>query len=353
MLKRCARRPALPVFSPRKDIPGHNDVSPVKGDDPLFADGLVQYFGQPLFAVAATTIGEARAAAKLAVVEYQDLPAILTIADAMAARSFLAPPVTMQRGDAAAAIATAPHRLAGSIDIGGQEHFYLEGQVSLAIPGEGDEVTVHASTQHPTEIQHKVAHVLGVANHAVTVEVRRMGGGFGGKESQANLPAAAAALAAKALGRPVKCCLDRDDDFMITGKRHDFRIAYEVGFDDDGRILGIAFDQMARCGYSFDLSEAICDRAMMHADNAYFLPAIRVTSYRCKTNTQSAHRVPRFRRPARDGRHRAGDGRGRLRAEARSAGGAARRTSIRRRPRRQCCAPRPMGWWSRIRSSAT
>ncbi len=160
--------------------------------------------------------------------------------------------------------------------------------MSLAIPGEGDEVTVHASTQHPTEIQHKVAHVLGVANHAVTVEVRRMGGGFGGKESQANLPAAAAALAAKALGRPVKCCLDRDDDFMITGKRHDFRIDYQVGFDGDGRILGVTFEQMARCGYSFDLSEAICDRAMMHADNAYYLPAIRVTSYRCKTNTQSA-----------------------------------------------------------------
>src|SRR6185295_6601011 len=169
----------------------------------------------------------------------------------------------------------------------GQEHFYLEGHVALAVPGEDDDVTVHCSSQHPSEIQHKVANVLGVPSHAVTVEVRRMGGGFGGKESQGNLPAAAAALAAKLTGRPVKCCYDRDDDMTITGKRHDFRIDYRVGFGGQGRILGIEYEQAARCGMSTDLSLAIADRAMFHADNAYYLPAARIVSYRCKTHTQS------------------------------------------------------------------
>jgi xanthine dehydrogenase large subunit len=269
------------------EVPGANDVSPFAGDDPLFADGLVEYCGQSLFAVAAETIAQARAAARLAVIDYEERPALLTVDQAMDARAFLEPPYTMQRGDAKAAIAAAPHLLQGRLYIGGQEHFYLEGQVALAVPGEDDDVTVYCSSQHPSEIQHKVAQVLGVPTHAVTVEVRRMGGGFGGKESQGNLPAAAAALVAKLTGRPAKCCYDRDDDMIITGKRHDFRIDYRVGFDEAGRILGIEFDQAARCGMSVDLSFAIADRAMFHADNAYYLPAARITSYRCKTHTQS------------------------------------------------------------------
>jgi xanthine dehydrogenase large subunit len=253
----------------------------------MLADGLVEYWGQSLFAVAAETIAEARAAARLAVVEYAERPAILTIDQAMAAKSLLEPPYTIARGDAAAAIAAAPRSLSGCMRIGGQEHFYLEGHVALAVPGEDDDITVYSSTQHPTEIQHKVAHVLDVPSHAVTVETRRMGGGFGGKESQGNLPAALAALAAKLTGRPAKCCYDRDDDMTITGKRHDFRIDYRVGFDQEGRILGLEVDQALRCGMSTDLSLAIGDRAMLHADNAYYLPAVRITSYRCKTNTQS------------------------------------------------------------------
>jgi xanthine dehydrogenase large subunit len=269
------------------EVPGANDVSPFAGDDPLFADGLVEYCGQSLFAVAAETIAQARAAARLAVIDYDERPALLTVDHAMDARAFLEPPYTMQRGNAEAAIAAAPHVLRGRLHVGGQEHFYLEGQVALAVPGEDDDVTVYCSSQHPTEIQHKVAQVLGVPTHAVTVEVRRMGGGFGGKESQGNLPAAAAALVAKLTGRPAKCCYDRDDDMIITGKRHDFRIDYRVGFDEAGRILGIEFDQAARCGMSVDLSFAIADRAMFHADNAYYLPAVRITSYRCKTHTQS------------------------------------------------------------------
>ena len=269
------------------DIPGTNDVSPMAGDDPFFPAAIVEYFGQSLFGVAAETVEQARAAAAKATVVYEDLPALLTIDDAMAAESLLEPPYTMAKGDAAAAIATAPHAIEGRIEIGGQEHFYLEGQAALAVPGEDEDIAVHCSSQHPSEIQHTVAKVLGVPNHSVTVEVRRMGGGFGGKESQGNLPAAAAALAAHVTGRPAKCVYDRDDDMIITGKRHDFRIDYRVGFDESGRILGVEFDQALRCGMSWDLSGPIADRAMFHADNCYSLPNARITSYRCKTNTQS------------------------------------------------------------------
>ncbi len=269
------------------DIPGTNDISPAMGDDPLFATDLVEYAGQSLFAVAAETLDQARAAADLAVINFEEKPAIVTVDQAMAAESLLEPPYVMARGDADAAIGKSANVLEGRVYMGGQEHFYLEGQVSLVEPGEDDDLIVHTSTQHPTEIQHTVAKVLNIANHDVTVEVRRMGGGFGGKESNGNLPAAAAAIIARLTGRPAKVCYDRDQDMIITGKRHDFRIDYRVGFDDDGRIEGITFDQAARCGMSYDLSVPICDRAMFHSDNTYFLPDVSITSYRCKTNTVS------------------------------------------------------------------
>ncbi len=287
-LNKVRAAPGVVAVLTASDIPGLNDTSPQgRGDDPVFAAGLVEHYGQSLFAVAADSHLAARRAARLADVTYKDKPAILTIDDAMAAKSFLADPYTFGRGDPDAALTAAPHRLTGRVRMGGQEHFYLEGQVALAIPGEDGDVLVHSSTQHPTEIQHIVAHVLDVPFNAVTVEVRRMGGGFGGKESQGSLPAAVAALVARKTGRPAKLRYDRDDDMEITGKRHDFRIDYDVGFDDDGRILGITFEQAARCGMSFDLSMAICDRAMFHADNCYYLPNVRITSYRCKTNTVS------------------------------------------------------------------
>ena len=287
-VSRVRAAPGVVAVLTARDIPGANDLSPTPThDDLLFADGLVQYIGQSLFAVVAETVQQARSAAKLAQVRYEPLPAIITIGQALAAQSYLEAPYVMQRGDVAAALSASPRRLSGRIDIGGQEHFYLEGQAALALPGEDDDVTLHCSSQHPSEIQHTVAHVLGVPRHAVTVEVRRMGGGFGGKESQGNLPAAAAALAAKLTRRPVKCVYDRDDDFMLTGKRHDFRIDYEVGFDDEGRLLGMDVMQAVRCGMSFDLSQSISDRAMFHADNCYYLPAARITSIRLKTHTQS------------------------------------------------------------------
>ena len=288
-LARVRAAPGVIAVLTAADIPGANNVSPGRGnnDDPVFATARVEHYGQSIFAVAAVTVLQARHAARLADVTYQDLPAILTVDEAMDARSFLAEPFVIAHGDAAAAIAAAPNRLKGRVRMGGQEHFYLEGQVALAIPGEDGDMLVHTSTQHPTEIQHIVAHLLDVPFNAVTAEVRRMGGGFGGKESQGNLPAAVAALVARKTGRPAKLRYDRDDDMEITGKRHDFRIDYDVGFDADGRILGISFEQTARCGMSFDLSMAVCDRAMFSADNCYYLPNARITSYRCKTNTVS------------------------------------------------------------------
>ncbi|MEK9725500.1 MAG: xanthine dehydrogenase molybdopterin binding subunit, partial [Rhodospirillaceae bacterium] len=269
------------------DIPGKNDISPAMGDDPLFAEGLVEYAGQSLFAVAAEIVAQARDAAKLAKIAYEELPAVLSIDQAMDEEFFLESPYVMARGDADKALAKAPHRLQGRVYMGGQEHFYLEGQAALALPGEDGDIVVHSSTQHPSEIQHTVAKVLGLSNNAVTVEVRRMGGAFGGKESNGNLPAAAAALIAAKTGRAAKVRYDRDQDMIITGKRHDFRIDYDVGFDADGRIQAITYDQAGRCGMSYDLSVPICDRAMFHADNAYYLPNVRITSYRCKTHTVS------------------------------------------------------------------
>jgi len=271
------------------DLPFANDVSPSIHDEPLLATGDVHYRGQPLFLVVATSHLAARKAARLGSIAYEEDTAILTIDQALAAESrFEDGPRVWTKGDVEAALATAPHRLQGQIEIGGQEHFYLEGQAALALPQEGGDMVVHSSTQHPTEIQHKVADALGLPMHAVRCEVRRMGGGFGGKESQGNALAVACAVAASATGRPCKMRYDRDDDMIITGKRHDFRIAYDVGYDGEGRITGVDFTQMARCGWALDLSLPVADRAMLHADNAYHLPAARITSHRLRTNTQSA-----------------------------------------------------------------
>ncbi|MDP4031396.1 MAG: xanthine dehydrogenase molybdopterin binding subunit [Pseudorhodobacter sp.] len=276
------------VFS-AQDFAVMPDCSPSASDEPLLAVDRVHYAGQPVFLVVAESHLAARRAARLGKVRYRELPALLSIDQALAADSrFEAGPLIWHKGDAAAAIAAAPRVLAASFEIGGQEHFYLEGQIAAALPQEGGDMLVHASTQHPSEVQHKVAQALGLPMHGVRVEVRRMGGGFGGKESQANALAIACAIAARATGRPCKMRYDRDDDMIITGKRHDCRIRYRVGFDDMGRVLGIEFWHHFRCGWAQDLSLPVADRAMLHADNAYHLPAVRIESHRLKTNTQSA-----------------------------------------------------------------
>jgi len=271
------------------DLARPADTSPSAHDEPLLATGEVHYHGQPLFLVIAESHLAARRAARLGRAEIAEATPILSIDDALAADSrFEDGPRVYLKGDPDRAIADAPNRVAGTIAIGGQEHFYLEGQAALALPQEGGDMVVHSSTQHPSEVQHKVAEALGIPMHGVRVETRRMGGGFGGKESQANALAVACAVAAHATGRPCKMRYDRDDDMTITGKRHDFRIVYRAGFDDDGRLAGVDFTQYARCGWSQDLSLPVADRAMLHADNAYHLPHARITSHRLRTNTQSA-----------------------------------------------------------------
>ena len=270
------------------DIPGDNEISPVHSfDEPVLVSDLVQFAGQPLFAVVAESRTIARRAALLARIEYEELPAILDIETALAGQSYVLDPHVMQRGDTQKALSEAENRLQGEVFTGGQEHFYLEGQVSMALPKEDGDMLILTSSQHPSEVQHLVARSLGRPINAVTVEVRRMGGAFGGKETQAAQWAIIAALMADATGRPVKLRLDRDDDMRSTGKRHDFLIRYDVGFDSEGHILGIEFTHAVRCGISADLSGPIADRAMFHADNAYYLPNVSITSYRCKTNTVS------------------------------------------------------------------
>ena len=281
--------PGVHLVLEAKDLPHANDVSPSAHDEPLLADGRVHYAGQPIFLVVADSHHLARRAARLAKIEITAEPAILTIDQALAAESrFEDGPRIYTKGNAANAMHDAAHRLQGQINLGGQEHFYLEGQAALALAGDHGDMVIHSSTQHPTEIQHKVAEALNIAQHAVRVEVRRMGGGFGGKESQGNALAVACALAASFTGRPCKMRYDRDDDFIITGKRHDCRIEYHVGFDDTGRVQALEFTHYFRCGWALDLSLPVADRAMLHADNAYDLPHVTITSHRLKTNTQSA-----------------------------------------------------------------
>jgi xanthine dehydrogenase large subunit len=269
------------------DIPGANDCGPIIHDDPILADGLVQYVGQPIFIVVADTHDNARRAARRAVVGYDELPAILTPQAAKAAQSYVLPPMRLQRGDAEAAFLRAPHRVRGQLYVGGQEQFYLEGQIACAIPKEQSGMHVLCSTQHPSEMQHVVAHALGLHSHHVVVECRRMGGGFGGKESQSALWAAAAAIAAAKLNKPVKLRADRDDDMLVTGKRHCFYYEYEAGYDDAGRIVAARVDMTTRAGYSADLSGPVATRAVCHFDNAYYLSDVDIRAGCGKTNTQS------------------------------------------------------------------
>ncbi|MEM7294003.1 MAG: xanthine dehydrogenase molybdopterin binding subunit, partial [Pseudomonadota bacterium] len=270
----------------RDDIPGLNDYGAVVEDDPIFAN-VAQYVGQPLFAVVATSANAARRAARKATYRLDEKPAILSIESALEADSTILPTETLTRGACREAIEDSPHQLQGHFELGGQDQFYLEGQIAIAIPREDGDFFIYSSTQHPGEIQHAVAKTLGLQAKDVVVECRRMGGGFGGKESQPALIACVAALAARKTGKPVKFRMDRDTDMIVTGKRHDFLIDYEVGFDRDGRLRGVKFDFASRCGMSADLSGAINDRTMFHADNAYFLPTTKIVSRRMKTHTVS------------------------------------------------------------------
>jgi xanthine dehydrogenase large subunit len=269
------------------DVPGLNDCGPIIHDDPIFADGVVMYVGQPIFIVVAETHDQARRAARLADVVYEELPAILTPQAARAAQSYVLPPMRLARGDYQQAFEQAPHSVRGELHVGGQEQFYLEGQIAYAVPKEDQGMLVLCSTQHPSEMQHVVAHALGVHSHDIVVECRRMGGGFGGKESQSALWCAAAAIAAAKLKRPVKLRADRDDDMLVTGKRHCFHYQYEVGYGEDGRIHAAKVDMVTRAGYSADLSGPVATRAVCHFDNTYYLSDVEILAACGKTNTQS------------------------------------------------------------------
>jgi xanthine dehydrogenase large subunit len=269
------------------DIPGDAMLGNAAHDEPVFAQATVQHVGQVIGLVVAESVMQARRAARQVVCRIEALPAILNVHEALRAESYVLPPVFVRRGDAAAALRRAAHTLKGTLEVGGQEHFYLEGQVAYVVPQEQNQWLVHSSTQHPGEVQHWVAHALGVDNHAVRVECRRMGGGFGGKETQAGNLAVWAAIAARKLKCPVKLRLAREDDFMITGKRHPFAYDYTAGFDDTGRISGLQLTMAVNCGFSADLSGPVADRAIFHVDNAYFLQDVEIASYRCKTHTQS------------------------------------------------------------------
>ncbi len=270
------------------DIPGENNCGPIIHDDPFLADGKVEFLGQPVAVVVAREMLYAREAARKARVAVQELPAILSIDEAMAHQSFVMPAKSITRGKPAEVIASAPHRVKGRTTCGQQEQFYLEGQIAYAVPREDGQMTIYVSTQHPDGNQREAAAALNLHTHDIEVICRRMGGGFGGKEGNSSIFSQSAALAAFKLNRPVKLRANRDDDMTITGKRHDFRIDYEAGFDDEGRILGLDVVLASRCGYSTDYSGPVNDRAILHIDNCYYLPNLHIVGHRCKTNMQSA-----------------------------------------------------------------
>ncbi len=269
------------------DLKGHRMLASFIGDEPIFAIDTVQHVGQVVGLVVGDSFMQARKAARKVSLKVEALPAVLSVKDALKAKNYVLQPVFVKRGDAAAALSRAPHTLSGALEVGGQEHFYLEGQVAYAVPQEQNQWQIFSSTQHPGEVQHWVAHALGLDNHAVKVECRRMGGGFGGKETQAGHVAVWAAVAANHFNCPVKLRLDRDDDFLVTGKRHPFEYTWTAGFDGTGLLCGLQLMMAANCGFSADLSGPVADRAVFHADNAYFLEDVEIASYRCKLNTQS------------------------------------------------------------------
>ncbi|AVO51276.1 xanthine dehydrogenase molybdopterin binding subunit [Ectopseudomonas mendocina] len=283
----CYEFPGVAIAITKDDVPGQLDIGPVVAGDPLLADGKVEYVGQVVLAVAADSLETARKAAMAAIVEYEDLEPVLDVVEALRKKHFVLDSHTHRIGDSASKLAGARHRLQGSLHIGGQEHFYLETQISSVMPSEDGGMLVYTSTQNPTEVQKLVAEVLGVPMSKIVIDMRRMGGGFGGKETQAAGPACLCAVIAHLTGRPTKMRLPRMEDMSMTGKRHPFYVEYDVGFDDDGLLHGIEMDLAGNCGYSPDLSGSIVDRAMFHSDNAYFLGNATINGHRCKTNTAS------------------------------------------------------------------
>ena len=291
ILRRSAEKaravPGVHAVLLAEDIPGHNDVGTVVHDEPLLATDLALFMGQSVAVVIAESPSIARKAAALVEVDYEPLPPVLTIRDAIAKGWFLSEPHRIRRGDVEAAFARCPVVIEGEAENGAQEHFYLETQCTLALPQEGGALKLVSSTQHPTEVQTVVADVLGIGRHQIVVEVPRMGGGFGGKETQAAPFAALAALGAVKTGRPVKVWLNRDQDMAQTGKRHPFWTRYKAALREDGTLEALRVEMYANGGFSNDLSRAILDRGLFHLDNSYFLPNVDFAGTVVKTNLPS------------------------------------------------------------------
>jgi len=285
-LKEVSKSEGVTAVVTSSDITGRNDVGPVYDGDPIFPK-KAEYYGQPLFAVAAKTTEQARKAVLKAKITYKTLKPVTTIKEALKKKSYVLKEKIIKKGDATKAIENSVNRLNGSFTTGSQEHFALEGQTAFVIPQEDNDYKVFSSTQHPSETQQVIAKMLNQKSNTITVETRRIGGGFGGKETQSFIFAAICTLLAKKTKHPVKLRMDRDDDIIITGKRHDFYSEYKVGFDELGVIKGLKIKLASRCGISPDLSEAINERALLHIDNAYFLENLLVENYLCKTNTAS------------------------------------------------------------------
>jgi len=281
------RHPGVSTVLTAKDVPGMNDVGAVRHDEPLFADAEAAYQGHMIALVVGKDLETCKQAAAKVKVVYEPLPAVLGARAAVKAESFHTQPHVIRRGDCDTALARAPLSIEGEIEMGGQEHFYLEAHAAWAEAGEDDEVFVASSTQHPSEVQAVVSHVLDIPRNKVTVQSPRMGGGFGGKETQGNQWAAAVALASRITGKPVRVQLDRDVDMMMSGKRNPFYAKYKVGFDAEGHVLAARVNLYADGGWALDLSESICDRGLFHLDNAYYLPAVEFSGRVCKTNVTS------------------------------------------------------------------
>lgn len=283
----AAKIPGVVALFTAKDVPGHNHFGPVIADEHLLVKDEAVFVGDPVVLIAAENRRAIDAARKAIKIEMEPLPPIFSIDDAIAQQNFIGPRRYIRRGNLDQGFAAAKHVIESTLTIGGQEQFYLESQIALAVPGEFGQMTVHSSTQHPSEVQAIVAEVLGVRFNQVVVICKRMGGGFGGKETQAAGPAAMAAMVAATLRRPARIAYTKDDDMRVTGKRHPFKTFYKVGFDDDGRIVALDIQLYSNGGCSTDLSMAVLERAMLHTDNAYYLPNVCIAAQVCKTNLPS------------------------------------------------------------------
>ena len=286
-LTEAKKIPGVVGLFTHKDVPGHNTFGPIIKDEHVLVEDIATFIGDPIVLIAAESKTAIKAAKRAIKLQMEELEPVFTIEQAIEKDTFIGFKRIIAQGDAAAAYQTSPHRLEGSLTIGGQEHFYLESQVAICYPGEYGQMTVHSSTQHPTETQNLVAEIIGVPFNKVVCICKRMGGAFGGKESQAATPAAMAAMVAMKTKRPARIVYGKDDDMRVTGKRHPYLSKYKVGFDDAGRILSLTVELFSNGGCSCDLSPSVLERSMLHSDNAYYLPNVHITGRVCKTNLPS------------------------------------------------------------------